>query len=81
MQKSMSELTVADIIKINMISNNPLKTQLDTIQNDFKVKFENLDNRVNIIEQEKTKLEEENSILKNVVVNMHHSTVMIEIKM
>ena len=53
MNKSISELTVADIIQINMISNNPIKQQLTSIENDFKKKFQTLDNRMNHLEKEK----------------------------
>lgn len=70
MDKPISELTVADIIKINMISNDPMQKQLNEIQKDFKTKFQNLDNRMNILEQEKQKIQEENNVLKNVVINM-----------
>ena len=70
MSKSVTELMVADNIKINTISNQPLKTQLDIIQKDLGGKIQQLDNRVDILEAEKTKMEEHNNMLQDVVINM-----------
>ena len=73
MNKSISELTVADIIQINLISNNPIKQQLTSIENDFKKKFQTLDNRMNLLEKEKMNLEEENNNMRTALCNMQKS--------
>ena len=70
MNKSISELTVADIIQINLISNNPIKQQLTSIENDFKKKFQIMDNRMNLLEKEKMNLEEENNNMRTALCNM-----------
>ena len=70
LNKPMSEVTVADLIKINNISIDPMKQQLVSIQNEFRDTIENLDNRVELIEKDKDKLEEENYVLRGVVTNM-----------
>ena len=73
MQKSMSELTVADIIQINIISNDPIQRQLTSIETELKGKIQSLDNRMNILEQMKTSMEEENTILRSTISNMQKS--------
>ena len=70
MDKSITELSAAGIIKINTISNGPLRAQLDIIQKEFSTKIKKLDNRVDILKAEKEKMEEQNNMLKGVVVSM-----------
>ena len=78
LDKPINELTVADIIQINLISNEPMRQQLTTLENDFRKKFQSMEDRMNIMCKEKAKLEEENSGLKNVVVNMQKSLSKID---
>ena len=73
MDKPISELTVADIIQINMISNDPIRQQISTMEKDFMKKFQTMEDRINILGKEKSKLEEENTVLRNVVTNMQKS--------
>ena len=73
LDKPINELTVADIIQINLISNEPIRQQLSILENDFKKKFQSIEDRMNILDSEKSKIEEENIALKNVVVNMQKS--------
>ena len=71
----MSELTVGDIIQINRISNDPIQRQLDSIESEIKGKIHALDTRVNILEQNKPSIEEENAILRSTITNMHFQRV------
>ena len=73
MQKPISELTVADIIQINRISNSPIQQQLNAIEIDLKKKIQNLDNRVNVLEKRNTSIEEENTVLRDTICNMQKS--------
>ena len=73
MEKSITELTVADIIQINMISNDPLWQRLSSMESDFLKKFQAMEDRMNILDNEKSKLEEENSVLRSAVINMQKS--------
>ena len=73
MDKPITELTVADIIQINMISNDPIRQQISTMEKDFGKKFQSMEDRINILDKEKSKLEEENTVLRNVVTNMQRS--------
>ena len=53
------------------MSNEPLKQQLDSIQNELGCKInKKLDSRVDILENQNTKLEEDNNILRGVVTSM-----------
>ena len=52
LEKPINELTVADIIQINLISNEPIRQQLSTLETDFKKKFQSMEDRMNIIENE-----------------------------
>ena len=73
MQKPISELTVADIIQINRISNSPIQQQLNTIESDLKKKIQNLDNRINVLEKRNTSIEEENTVLRDTICNIQKS--------
>ena len=73
MQKPISELTVADIIQINRISNDPIQRQLNSIESELKQKIQTLDNRVNILELNKSAVEEENAILRSTISNIQKS--------
>ena len=73
LQKPMSELTVGDIIQINRISNDPIQRQLNSIESELKGKIHALDTRVNILEQNKASIEEENAILRSTITNMQKS--------
>ena len=70
LDKPITELTVADIIQINLISNDPIRQQISAMDKDYKKKFQTMDDRINILDKEKSKLEEENTVLRNVVTNM-----------
>ena len=73
MQKPISELTVADIIQINRISNDPMQQQLNSIENEMNRKFQQMQNRMDILDIEKSKLEEENCVLRQTVCNIQKS--------
>ena len=70
LNKPTNELTVADILRINTMSNEPLKQQLDSIQNELGCRIKKLDSRVDILENQNIKLEEDNNILRGVVTSM-----------
>ena len=79
MEKAISELTVADIIQINRISNDPIQRQLNAIESELKKKIQTLDNRVNILEQQKNSMEEENTVLRSTISNMQKSLNKIDV--
>ena len=70
MSKPISELTVADIIQINRISNDPIRKQLDSIETEMKKKIQLLDNRVNLLEKRNSTMDEENEVLRKTIANM-----------
>ena len=70
MNKPISELTVADIIQINQISNDPIRQQLNSIETEMKKKIQTLDNRVNLLEKRNSTMDEENEVLRKTVSNM-----------
>ena len=73
LEKPISELTVADIIQINRISNSPMQQQLNSIESEMKKKIQILDNRVNVLEQRNAAIEEENTVLRDTISNMQKS--------
>ena len=73
MDKSISELTVADIIQINQISNGPIRQQLSSMENEFNKKFQQLQNRMEILDNEKSRLQDENNVLRQTVTNIQKS--------
>ena len=73
MDKSISELTVADIIQINQISNGPIRQQLNSMENEFNKKFQQMQNKMEILDNEKSKLQDENSVLRQTVMNIQKS--------
>ena len=68
--KPISELTVRDILKVNIISNKPFADKLDTFVTETNKKVSNLDKRIEILEAENIKKDKDNSILKEIVTNM-----------
>ena len=70
LNKPTNELTVADIIRIHTISNEPLKQQLDLIQDELGCKIKNLDNRVDILDSQNMKLQDDNNVLRGVITSM-----------
>ena len=70
MSKPISDLTVADIIQINRISNEPIRQQLNTIETEMRKKIQSLDNRITILEKQNTSTEEENEVLRKTISNM-----------
>ena len=73
LEKPISELTVADIIQINRISNSPMQQQLNSIESELKKKIQILDNRVNVLQQRNSTIEEENTVLRDTIGNMQKS--------
>ena len=73
MDKPISELTVADIIQINQISNDPIRQQLTSMENEFSKKFQQMQNKIEILDKEKTKLADENDVLRQTVTNIQKS--------
>ena len=73
MNKPISELTVADIIQINMISNRPMQQQLSTIEAELRKKIQQLENRANVLEKQNTSITEENTVLRDTICYMQKS--------
>ena len=68
MNKSVSELRVSDILKIN--ANKPIVLQLDAFINYVSCKISNLDKRIECLETENIKKDENNNTLKVVITTM-----------
>ena len=70
LKKSVSELYVADILKINMYSNKSIEIKLDAFRDDIINKVSSLDQRIEILESKNLKKGEENFVLKDIITNM-----------
>ena len=71
--KSVSELTVRDILNINMQANKPIAEKLDSFMNQMHTKIANLDKRIEFLEAERVKKDEDNATLKEIIRNMQRS--------
>ena len=73
MTKSVSELTVRDILSINMHANKPIADRLDSFINQMDTKMTNMDKRIEFLEAENQKKAEDNATLKEIIRNMQRS--------
>ena len=73
LNKPMSELVVADIIKIVKGANSPIAKKLDDFKDDVTGKVADLEKRVKILESENKKKDRDINTLKYTVVNMQKS--------
>ena len=70
LKKPMSEVSVQDILKINAHSNKSIEAKLDTFISHANIKLENMNKRMEFLEAENTKKDDENAVLKDIIVNM-----------
>ena len=70
LKESVSELSVADILKINASSNKSIEIKLDTFRDEIINKVSSLDQRIELLESENLKKGEENFVLKDILTNM-----------
>ena len=73
MGKAVSDLTVKDILEINLHSNKPIAKKLDDFIGQVNDKMTKLDKRIELLEAENTKKEEDNITLKEIIRNMQKS--------
>lgn len=73
LNKPMSELVVADIIKIVKGANSSISEKLDEFKDDVTGKVSDLEKRVKILESENKKKDRDINTLKYTVVNMQKS--------
>ena len=73
MTKSVSELTVRDILNINVHANKPIAEKLDGFINQMHTKMASMDKRIEFLEAERVKKDEDNAILKEIIRNMQRS--------
>ena len=71
--KSVSELTVKDILTINMHANKPIAERLDSFMGQVNSKVSNMDKRIEFLEAENRKKAEDNATLKEIIRNMQRS--------
>ena len=73
MTKSVSELTVRDILRINIHANKPIAEKLDGFINQMSIKIASMDKRIEFLEAERVKKDEDNATLKKIIRNMQRS--------
>ena len=73
MTKSVSELTERDILNINVHANKPIAEKLDGFINQMHTKMASMDKRIEFLEAERVKKDEDNAILKEIIRNMQRS--------
>ena len=73
LEKSMSELTVRDIININMHCNKPITKKLGGFMEQVNEKISKMDKQIELLEAENAKKEEDNATLKETIRNMQRS--------
>ena len=70
LNKPMSELTVKDMLTINSHSNKPLTKKLDDFTTQVNDKMSKMDKRIELLEAENIKKDEDNATLKEIIRNM-----------
>ena len=67
---TVSQLTVRDIIKIISETNRPLIKKLDDFKNDLQSNLSKLEKRVELLENENTRIKDENESFRSVLISM-----------
>ena len=70
LDKSMSELTVREIIDVILAVNKPMNDKLDDVCREFDTKSSRLQTRVEFLETANIRKDEENNTLKSIIINM-----------
>ena len=73
MSKQVSELIVADIVKIVTSANKGILSRLDTLRDDIHGKVNDLETRVQLLENDNEKKDQEISKLKYTLVNIQRN--------